>query len=364
MCDAASKRLCYEIDCEVCYLKSFASHPMAESWSPKNKFTSRSVTQRSDKKAWFDCKDCNHSFECSLFSLKKDKVCVYCSNQRLCNKEECARCFQKTFASLPLVSRWSQKNTAKPHEVFKYSNKKFLFDCDNCLHEYETTANHVVNRNGSCPFCVSNTLCKNQDCKLCFTRSFASSPKVRCWSSKNTLKPRDCFIASDARIIFNCDVCTGEFSSQLYNVKAGYWCPHCKNKTEGVIYKFLLQENPLWKRQANFNWCKNEKTDRHMPYDFCLESSKLLIELDGRQHFEQVAKWGTPEEIQRRDLIKNKKALEHGYTLIHLLQEDVWFNTYDWKATLKEHLVTTITPQIVFLETGTTYESQIATLDD
>jgi very-short-patch-repair endonuclease len=357
--------LCQDHNCEFCFNKSFASHPMSDSWSRKNTFTPRDVGIRSDKKAWFDCKDCKHTLEISLFSINSEKVCVYCSNQRVCKEKSCSYCFPKTIAALPIGSRWSYKNVDKPWEVFQQSNKKYLFNCEKCSHEYETTPNHVVNRNGSCAFCVSTVLCKDESCKQCFNKSFASSPKVSCWSSKNKLKPRECFGSSNTKIIFNCETCTGEFETQLYNVKTGYWCPFCKNKTEGILYTFLLNENSEWKRQVMFNWCRNEATNKHMPFDFYLESSKLLVELDGRQHFEKVANWGTIEETQRRDSLKNKKVLENGYTLIRLLQEDVWNDTYDWRIELRNEIVgVSSTPQVIFMEKGHMYDTQLKALQD
>lgn len=35
--------------------------------------------------------------------------------------------------------------------------------------------------------------------------------------------------------------------------------------------------------QKMFDWCKNI---RCLPFDFCIEDLKLIIELDDRQHFE------------------------------------------------------------------------------
>jgi 5-formyltetrahydrofolate cyclo-ligase len=84
-------------DCEFCYKKSFASHPMAIYWSSKNEINPRNILKRSDKKAWFDCNKCKHEFECRLFSITTDEHCIYCSNQKLC--KNCEYCFKKSCAS-------------------------------------------------------------------------------------------------------------------------------------------------------------------------------------------------------------------------------------------------------------------------
>ena len=45
---------------------------------------------------------------------------------------------------------------------------------------------------------------------------------------------------------------------------------------------------------------------------------KLLLEIDGRQHFQQIKNWKSPEETQERDIYKMKLALEHGYSILRI----------------------------------------------
>ena len=75
-----------------------------------------------------------------------------------------------------------------------------------------------------------------------------------------------------------------------------------------------------------------------MPFDFGLEEEKILVELDGIQHFEQVSNWGSPEEIREKDVEKMVKAVEAGYSVIHLFQPEVWKDTYQWEGVLKEQV--------------------------
>lgn len=65
---------------------------------------------------------------------------------------------------------------------------------------------------------------------------------------------------------------------------------------------------------------------------------KILIELDGIQHFEQVSNWGSHEDIREKDVEKMKKAVEAGYSVIHIFQEEVWKDIYNWKETLREQV--------------------------
>lgn len=69
-----------------------------------------------------------------------------------------------------------------------------------------------------------------------------------------------------------------------------------------------------------------------------LEEHKIIIELDGESHFKQVAKWKTFEHNRERDLYKMKCAQENGFSIIRILQEDVYFNKYDWLQELKDNI--------------------------
>ena len=69
---------------------------------------------------------------------------------------------------------------------------------------------------------------------------------------------------------------------------------------------------------------------KYLPFDFCIPELKIIIELDGAQHFIQVSNWASPEETYENDLFKEKCAKENGYSMVRIIQEDVFNDTYDW----------------------------------
>jgi hypothetical protein len=101
----------------------------------------------------------------------------------------------------------------------------------------------------------------------------------------------------------------------------------CKNKTEIKLHEHLLQKYPTLITQFKQEWCKNI---RHLPFDFCIPEYKIIIELDGRQHFQQVSNWLSPEEQFENDKYKEKCANDNNYSVIRLLQDDVINDSYDW----------------------------------
>jgi hypothetical protein len=331
--------LCDLYDCETCFEKSFASHPLVWAWSSRNTKTPREVIKGSEKKFWFKCKLCAHDFETVPICIKSDTFCPFCSNQRLCEDDDCIICFDKSCASIDdVVKSWSDKNTISPRMTFKYSNKRRYFNCLKCGHEMNIMPHKYISRELCCKYCSNQDLCLEDTCKICYNKSFASHEKVRCWSSKNTLNPRQVFKGAEAKYIFNCDKCYKEFESRMYNVLSGYWCPFCKNKTEGKLQEYLSNKYST-KHQARFDWCKSESSRKlKMPFDYCLEKQKILIELDGIQHFEIVSNWTPVEETIEKDIKKIKSALENGYSIIHIYQHDVWKDTYDWKELLEMYI--------------------------
>lgn len=66
----------------------------------------------------------------------------------------------------------------------------------------------------------------------------------------------------------------------------------------------------------------------------CIPEDKIIIELDGAQHFRQISNWQTPEKQFENDKYKETCANNNNYSVIRLLQEDVLYDTYDWISKL------------------------------
>lgn len=324
-----NQKLCNNTNCKDCFEKSFASHHKNVYWSDKNTLQPRNVFKYSTKKMWFNCNNCNHTFKKILAHISlENSWCPYCCKNSivLCENEECKQCFEKSFASNKRSKFWSDKNKLQPRQVFNRSSKKFLFNCDSCLHIYETRLDCV---NSWCQYCSNKKLCENEDCKDCFNKSFASNKRSIFWSDKNEIKPRQILKKSGRKFIFNCDKCKNEFESVIKNINNNNtWCPYCKNKTELKLLNWLKQKQLKIKGQVIFDWAKNKK------YDFLLEDYNLIIELDGRQHFQQVSNWRPPEYNKKNDELKNKLALENGYRIIRICQEIVFYEKEDWENKL------------------------------
>jgi len=307
-------------------MAKFDSHTKSKFWSDRNLIKPNEVALNSHKKFWFDC-ECGHPFESSLLNINQaNNWCGFCSNppKKLC---DCSLCFNKSFASHPKASCWLDENGIKPKKVFKCADRRrFKFKCDKCEHNFEMNLKGITMQGHWCSYCSHQKLCENIECKMCLDNSFASVERSKFLNDKN-INPRMLFKSTNKKFDFDCDVCNETFPSSLSGVTNRVWCPLCVNKTEKILFDKLVEKYSSLKRQYKVDWCKNI---RHLPFDFVIEDRKIIIELDGKQHFEQICKWQSPEKTREIDIYKMKCANENDFSVIRILQKDVYFNKYDW----------------------------------
>jgi hypothetical protein len=81
-------------------------------------------------------------------------------------------------------------------------------------------------------------------------------------------------------------------------------------------------------------WCRTGVTNSFYRFDVYIEGTKVLIELDGEQHFEERWKFGCPNERRKVDVWKMKSAVENEFSGIRLYQPDALDGRWNWKEWL------------------------------
>lgn len=386
-CSVPPRKICKDT-CNLCYEKTFASYKgktkngkmKVECWSEKNKKLPRDVFKSSTDKIYFKCDICLHEFKIILNSLyTNNSWCPYCFGNKICIND-CKFCYNKSFASYEGITNkgklkidcWSSQNIKNPRDICKKSNKKFNFVCDICYHLFSSNLGNIIN-NKWCPYCSEpvRKICPSNECKHCYSRSFASyegitikgGRKVDCWNhEKNILIPRHVTKGNDNKFHFICDVCDNKFSTSLDKItgRDSRWCPFCKNKTEGKFKHHFEEKYPhlKLKHQAKWEWCKSKK-DNYLPFDFAIKKLKIIIEIDGEQHFSQVSNWSSPEDNLSNDIYKMKKAMENGYSIIRILQEDIWSDKNEWDKKLDKILKKHDEPTVFYIGCEIKYDKHI-----
>jgi hypothetical protein len=339
-CCIPGLKLCNDDNCKKCFDNSFSSNEISKYWSKKNLLKPRQVFKTSSKTYLFDCSICGHEIEKKISVIKRlNRLgCSYCINQKLCGIESCIQCYNKSFATIIKKNVWSDKNLLKPFQVSKCSNQEYIFVCK-CGNEYKHILSNLLKlKQNSCSCCNKNSkkLCDNEECKFCYDKSFASHTKSKYWSETNILKPRQVFkSSSNKKYIFICEK-KHVFKKTTNNINSNSWCPKCINKTETILYNKLIILYPTLQYQYKVLWCKKNKY--LLPFDFSIPELNIIIELDGKQHFEQVRNWDNPDLIQKRDKYKMALANENKFSVIRLLQLDVYHNKFNWLEELNNNI--------------------------
>lgn len=337
----SNSKLC-DNDCDICFKKSFASYDIRKvnCLLEQEKNNPRMIFLGSSEKFNFRCDTCFHEFDIQINNICNGYWCPYCSDQKLCNpNNNCNYCFKKSFANFDDKEKIKCLLDADPKTIFKGSDQKCNFKCNICNHIFYSSIQKITNEKMRrwCPFCCvpSKKLCEN-DCDFCYKKSFASydSRKVNCLVDKDKNNPRYIHFYSNKKFEFKCYDCNNIFFSVIGNIVTGSWCPVCKNKTEKKLYEFLIIHYPKINREVKFTWTLNQSTQKFKRFDFCIESIKVIIELDGKQHFKQVLNWDSPETQKKNDIDKMILANENGYRVIRILQEDVYYDLNDWKKNI------------------------------
>jgi very-short-patch-repair endonuclease len=147
-------------------------------------------------------------------------------------------------------------------------------------------------------------------------------------------------INSNKKFYFDCNTCKDKYYQSPNNkTNRGNGCPSCVNKSEQKIADYL--------KIINVNFTPQYKIRNSIKrYDFYLPDHKLIVEVDGPQHFRQVSNWGSPEENLENDLQKMKIALSKGISILRIYQPDIFSDKIDWKRCIINNLYIRTTPTV------------------
>lgn len=120
--------------------------------------------------------------------------------------------------------------------------------------------------------------------------------------------------------------CNTVYKASHNNITKSYCkCPVCKQKSKGesIIKHFLKENNIYFEEEKRFSDCKYKHT---LPFDFYLPGYNLLIEYQGKQHYEPRDKFGGEdafEELKVRDNIKKFYSIEKHFNFLEIKYTDL-----------------------------------------
>jgi very-short-patch-repair endonuclease len=308
------------------------------------------------KKLWHICPDCKHDIQVDM-SNGINSPCSYCGGYKLCPPEiECSICFEKSYASVEYSKYLHPTKNGKidPRTIRKSVKIKYWHICPDCKHEFNSVVGNIT-RNHLCPYCCHPVqfLCEpHLNCALCFEKSYASYyySKYLHPTKNGEVEPKTITKYSSKKLWHVCPECNHDHYITPGMTSNGCRCPCVRNKTENMVKNYFSTLKDIkFTHQPRFEWCRNLGTNRYLPFDFYFPEYKTVVEIDGIQHFQQISNWGNLQDLQKRDRLKEKLALENGVRIIRLLQWEIWDDKIDWKSEIEKALKAEFKPEIVYL---------------
>lgn len=140
------------------------------------------------------------------------------------------------------------------------------------------------------------------------------------------LNKQDYINRAERNLIIECAYCGNPFTTSLviFTQHGGQMCSNCKD-TESIgerrIRIFLESNNILFEQEKWFADCRDVNP---LPFDFYLPNYNLLIEFDGKQHYEQGHFTHSHlSYTQAHDAIKNAYCKENNINLLRIPYYDI-----------------------------------------
>lgn len=262
--------------------------------------------------------------------------CLFCSGLDTCPHDSLAVKYPKILEQWD----WEANPGSDPYFISSRSSMRFKWRCPiakcNC-HQFENAVNNMTqgfDKTGKyvCPFCYGMETCPHDSvATLCPELVAEFVPELN-----PDIDLRKISTGSGIKVIWRClvDPTHDNWKAAIYHQARGTknCCPTCsESKLEKACREILQKYGITYKPQHDFPDCRHV---RILYFDFYLPHMRIIIEVDGEQHFFEVrfnGKHAKLAEVQYRDNIKNKYTRKNN---IHLLRV-----SYSEKERLEEHII-------------------------
>lgn len=136
---------------------------LVKQWSKKNDFSPKTVSIRSPKRAWWDCKECGHSWNSLIYNRtnKNNSGCPKCSIKKI-EKDRQTKTRNLKIGLFhkhkEIMKDWDyDKNIIDPRNIVGGSNYVAFWKCFVCKGKWKTKVSHRVYSFSACPYCYSTS---------------------------------------------------------------------------------------------------------------------------------------------------------------------------------------------------------------
>lgn len=276
-------------------------------------------------------------------------ICDYCGKEYLTNqfthnkamneypyKDCCSTCTGKKTSEVSYKRRqdeaWTALEKACQEKGYKLITNKNEFTDQHMKIQY-ICPQHGLQSNSLDPMIrkgVGCSLCKNEYVGKALSHDIDDVERlINSYNNNKLLNKEEYKDATIHNLNILCGLCGKNIFTTSYTnyrkaeVRSCFSCSNKSSKFEKRIKDFLNQHNITFIPEKRFIDCCDK---RPLPFDFYLHIYNLIIEYDGKQHFEPVKIGGMSEEdakkqfeiTQKHDQIKNEYCKSHGIELLRI----------------------------------------------
>lgn len=237
----------------------------------------------------------------------KTAYCVFIKGRKVSEKDCCHSCCGLKATELGFYKR-AKKRFEKIENICKTRNYQLLTTFDEYV-DGNTMIKYICKKHGE-QTAKANYLCDGNGCHGCRLDAISKSNKfdinevrkiIEEFEGNIWLNPDDYKGSSVCNLKIKCK-CGNTYITSLssyihYNVTR---CPKCSNsesKAESRIKDFLNKNNILFKQEKGFDECRDIN---RLPFDFYLPEHNMIIEYNGKQHYESIDYFGGEKAFEIR----------------------------------------------------------------
>lgn len=279
----------YQYKCETCKQKFKHKH----TYERHLKKDSHKILE---KKTDIDYSEIDKKVE----EIKKEKRGIKETNKSF----KCGSC-EKSFIT---------KASLYTHEKFVHSSK--IFECKFCDKTFKTK--HSCNRHNNSVHSEPKFECKI--CKQKFNRKDKLKRHIESVHNKETIECETCKTKMTKRNYYENHIKLCLINSVLHNYPG-------TSKWERMVSKYLMDNDINFESQCSFEDLKRVKC---LAYDFYIEEKSILIEINGKQHYEPTNFRDAETRllgVQESDKLKKNYADNNDIKLIVIDTRE--YNTFD-----------------------------------
>jgi len=240
---------------------------------------------------------CGNNYEVSPNAFLRGRGCPKCARNHITRTQ--MKTNEEFKKQLP--------NTIVAQEEYKGAFKKLKFYCKKCHNTFYKTPHDFLARK-VCVYCTGNF---RRD-----TESFKKELKSLSGSEYSLIGK---YTSANEYITLRHNDCGNIYKVTPHNFRHGKRCPHCiMSHGERMVEKTLISLNIPYEVQKKFN---DLVLSNPLSYDFYIPSSHLLIEYQGKQHYEPVTHFGGLDNFliqEKRDARKRSYASNKGFRLLEI----------------------------------------------